>query len=291
MAIWSFDLPSLTDGDVFNTGETPRMITEMLLPGFGDDTDMESVTTSGEGVLAVASTTYSLKVLVDFLTSPEVDIPVRAVDLGTITPVEIRKAFKISDGKRQFSTILAFGVDVTHEASRLAARLQVKVIRCSVLETLCQLFKDHIRRLGEETEMDDEAIFPCVLRILPNCVFNKDDPVVLGVLVVYGFIKVGTPICNLRSGCLDIGRIAWIEKDHRSVNAARLGDTVMIKIVASNPEERGLSFGSHFDISDDILVSHISRKSLNVLKSRYRDVVSRSDVRVLCNLKCVFNIE
>ncbi|KAG7554608.1 hypothetical protein ISN44_As11g008330, partial [Arabidopsis suecica] len=63
------------------------------------------------------------------------------------------------------------------------------------------------------------------------------------------------------------------------------------QIVASNPEERGLSFGSHFDISDDILVSHVSRKSINVLKSRYRALVSRRDVLVLCNLKCVFSIE
>lgn len=91
---------------------------------------------SGEGVYAVASTTDSLKVLVEFLASPEViqvNIPVRAIDIGTTTPSEIKKA---CDGKRKFSTVLGFGVDVTPEARQLAERLQVEVICCGMLETL-----------------------------------------------------------------------------------------------------------------------------------------------------------
>ncbi|ESQ47943.1 hypothetical protein EUTSA_v10021382mg [Eutrema salsugineum] len=237
------------------------------------------------GVLAVASTTCSLKVLLEFLTSQTVKIPVRALDVGTITPVEIRKAYKMSeeDVKQRQTTILAFEVDVTPEASQLAERLEVKVICGCVLETLLQQFK-------EETKMDDdddeeEAIFPCVLRILPDLVFNKEDPVVLGVLVVRGFLKVGTPICSLASGCPEIGRVVWIGKDQRTVEDARLGEMVIIKI------EQGRSLGSHhLDIKDDILVSRISRRSINALKASYRDALSMSDWKLVRDLKSLFNI-
>ena len=36
------------------------------------------------------------------------------------------------------------------------------------------------------------AIFPCKLRILPNCVFNTRDPIVVGVVVEAGLVKKGT---------------------------------------------------------------------------------------------------
>ena len=37
-----------------------------------------------------------------------------------------------------------------------------------------------------------EAVFPCILKILPTCVFNKKDPIVVGADVVEGIAKVGT---------------------------------------------------------------------------------------------------
>ena len=40
-----------------------------------------------------------------------------------------------------------------------------------------------------------DAVFPCVLKIMPTCVFNKKDPIVLGVEVVDGIAKIGTPLC------------------------------------------------------------------------------------------------
>ncbi|CAN7096165.1 unnamed protein product [Brassica rapa subsp. narinosa] len=249
---------------------------------------------SGEGVLAVASTTYSLNELVEFLESPTVKIPIGALDLGTITPVEIWKAFELSDRKRHFSTVLAFNVDVTPEASQLAEQLHVKVICGGMLESLHDQFKEHIEELGEDPKMEDEAIFPGILSILPNAVFSKEDPIVLGVLVVEGFIKVGVPISYVRTaGCLDLGRIAWIEKHRQPVDVASLGDTVIIKIVASNPEEKrqALSFGSHYDTSDDILVARISRGSIFALRDHHKDKLSFSDVKVLSDLKRVLNIK
>ena len=39
------------------------------------------------------------------------------------------------------------------------------------------------------------AVFPCKVRILPQYIFNSRDPIVVGVIVDTGFIKVGTPLC------------------------------------------------------------------------------------------------
>lgn len=44
----------------------------------------------------------------------------------------------------------------------------------------------------EEKRKDasEEAVFPCVMKIMPQCVFNKKDPIVVGVDILDGVAKV-----------------------------------------------------------------------------------------------------
>ena len=45
---------------------------------------------------------------------------------------------------------------------------------------------------NEQEAAKSDAVFPCILKILPTCVFNTKDPIVLGVDVVEGIAKVCT---------------------------------------------------------------------------------------------------
>lgn len=42
-----------------------------------------------------------------------------------------------------------------------------------------------------------QAIFPCTLKII--AVFNKRDPIIVGVDVVEGVLRTGTPICVVKT--------------------------------------------------------------------------------------------
>ena len=50
---------------------------------------------------------------------------------------------------------------------------------------------------------------------MPTCVFNKRDPIVVGVEVTEGIAKVGTPIAVPSKGGIELGRIASLELNHR----------------------------------------------------------------------------
>ncbi|XP_023644095.1 eukaryotic translation initiation factor 5B isoform X2 [Capsella rubella] len=254
--------------------------------------DMESILSridkGGEGVCIQASTLGSLEALLEFLESPDVKIPVSGIGMGPVHKKDIMKAGVMLERRKEFATILAFDVKVTTEARVVADEMGVKIFCADIIYHLFDQFKAYIENIREEKkkELADEAVFPCVLKILRE--FNKKDPIILGVKVVEGILKIGTPLCVPSREFIDIGRIASIENNHNPVEYAEKGSEVAIKIVASNREEQK-TFGRHFD-KDDELVSHISRRSIDILKSSYKDEMSKEKWKLLAKLKKFFKI-
>ncbi|KAK4434141.1 Eukaryotic translation initiation factor 5B [Sesamum alatum] len=257
--------------------------------------DMKSVMSridkSGEGVYVQASTLGSLEALLEFLKSPAVSIPVSGISIGPVHKKDVMKASVMLEKKKEYGTILAFDVKVTPEARELADELGVKIFIADIIYHLFDQFKAYIDNLKEEKKKEaaDEAVFPCVLKIIPNCVFNKKDPIVLGVDILEGVARIGTPICVPQREFIEIGRIASIENNHKPVDYAKKGQKVAIKIIGSNPEEQQKMFGRHFEIEDE-LVSKISRNSLDALKEHYAEDLSVEEKRLLFKLKKLFKI-
>ncbi|OMO52019.1 hypothetical protein CCACVL1_29425 [Corchorus capsularis] len=252
--------------------------------------DMQSVMSridkSGEGVYVQASTLGSLEALLEFLKTPAVNIPVSGIGIGPVHKKDVMKASVMLEKKKEYATILAFDVKVTPEARELADELGVRIFIADIIYHLFDQFKAYIDGLKEERKKEaaDEAVFPCVLKILPNCVFMKKDPIVLGVDILEGILRVGTPICVPQRDFIDIGRIASIENNHKPVDVAKKGQKVAIKIIGSNPEEQQKMFGRHFELEDE-LVSHISRRSIDILKANYRDDLSLEEWKLVQRLK------
>ncbi|MFQ6648892.1 hypothetical protein Gotur_021730, partial [Gossypium turneri] len=232
--------------------------------------DMQSVMSridkSGEGVYVQASTLGSLEALLEFLKTPEVNIPVSGIGLGPVHKKDVMKASVMLEKKNEYATILAFDVKVTPEARELADELGVRIFIADIIYHLFDQFKAYIDGLKEERKREaaDEAVFPCVLKILPNCIFNKKDPIVLGVDILEGILRlmsilvwlawcilceieseatvVGTPICIPQREFIDIGRIASIENNHKPVDSAKKGQKVAIKALSTNYFHSSFSF-------------------------------------------------
>ncbi|KAG6504106.1 hypothetical protein ZIOFF_036435 [Zingiber officinale] len=232
---------------------------------------MSRIDKSGEGVYVQASTLGSLEALTEFLRSPAVNIPFCDFSIGPVHKKDVMKASVMLERKKEYATILAFDVKVMADARELAEESGVRIFVADIIYHLFDQFKAYIDNLREEKKKEsaEEAVFPCVLKIMPNCIFNKKDPIVLGVDIIEGILKVGTPICIPSREFIDIGRIASIEINHKQVDVAKKGQKVAIKIVGTSPEEQQKMFGRHFEI-DDELVSHISRRSIDILKANYR---------------------
>jgi translation initiation factor 5B len=96
----------------------------------------------------------------------------------------------------QWAVILAFDVRVEREAQDLAEHLGVQIFTADIIYHLFDRFigyQQELKRKKRE-EFKDIAVFPCKLKIMPEFIFNKRDPIVVGVRVESGFVKMGTPI-------------------------------------------------------------------------------------------------
>lgn len=257
-----------------------------------------SVDKSGEGVCVQASTLGSLEALLEFLKSPAVQIPVSGINIGPIHKKDVMRASVMLERKRkEFAVILAFDVKVEKDAVAMAEELGVKIFTADIIYHLFDQFVTYMAKVKEEKRKAAEfdAVFPCILKILPNCVFNKKDPIILGCEVLEGIAKVGTPLCvpnrpdPVDGGFLTIGRISSIENNHKSVPIARKGDSVAVKINSTNPTEATRMVGRHF-FEDDELVSLISRRSIDLLKENYRNDLNKEEWILVVKLKKLFDI-
>ena len=156
---------------------------------------MNSVDKSGQGVCVQASTLGSLEALLSFL--KDMKIPVSGINIGPVHKKDIVRASVMLESAKEFAVILAFDVKIDKDAQDLAEELDVKIFKADIIYHLFDQFTAYMTALTEQKRKDmaPQAVFPCVLKIVPGCVFNKRDPIIMGVDVVEGILRIGTPIC------------------------------------------------------------------------------------------------
>jgi translation initiation factor 5B len=244
-----------------------------------------------KGVMVQASTLGALEALLQFLreeTKPP--IPVSSVGIGTIHKKDVTKISIMNEkGCPEFATILAFDVDINPEAREHAQEMGVRIFTADIIYHLFDQFTRFMENLREQKRQDAAAVavFPSIIRILPQHIFNQKDPIIVGVEVVEGILKVGTPLCVPQLGGLHVGKVTSIESNGKEQETARKGSSVAVKIV--NETNPTITYGRQFDSSHP-LYSTLSRASIDALKENFQDKLETEDWRLVIKLKKVFNI-
>ncbi|XP_055530213.1 eukaryotic translation initiation factor 5B [Wyeomyia smithii] len=249
---------------------------------------LSSIKLSERGVYVQASTLGSLEALLEFLRTSK--IPYSGIRIGPVVKRDVMKASTMLEHENQYATILAFDVKIERDAQELADSLGVKIFQADIIYHLFDKFmayREEIKQRKRE-EFKTVAVFPCKLKILPQFVFNSRDPIVIGVIVEAGVVKEGTPICVPTKEFVDLGVVTSIEANHKQIETARKGQEVCIKIDPI-PGETPKMFGRHFD-ENDMLVSKISRQSIDACKDYFRDDLLKSDWALMVELKKTFQI-
>ncbi|WFD29189.1 eukaryotic translation initiation factor 5B [Malassezia sp. CBS 17886] len=257
---------------------------------------LNSVDKSGKGVCVQASTLGSLEALLEFLKQSK--IPVSGINIGPVYKKDVMRCATMLEKARELACILCFDVPVDKDAERLADELGVKLFTADIIYHLFDSFMAYSADIAENKKRGaaQTAVWPCRLRTI--AAFAKRDPIILGCDIIDGTLRVGTPLCVVKTDAatkkkevINLGRVASLEINHKTrdvVQKKDVGAGVAVRI-DPNHNEAPKMFGRHLDEKDEIY-SLISRGSIDALKEHFWDGVTTDEKRLIKNLKSLLDI-
>ncbi|RPD52854.1 hypothetical protein L226DRAFT_617631 [Lentinus tigrinus ALCF2SS1-7] len=258
---------------------------------------LNSIDKSGRGVCVQASTLGSLEALLDFLKSSK--IPVSGINIGPVHKKDVMRAATMLEKAKELACILCFDVTVDKDAERLAEEMGIRLFKADIIYHLFDAFTAYNNEIMEAKRRDaaPQAVWPCRLKTI--AVFAKRDPIILGVDILDGTLRVGTPLCVVKvdpetqkKEIIDLGKITSLEINHKSydiVKKSQAGGGVAVKIEHAVYQSAKM-FGRHFDEKDE-LYSHITRQSIDVLKSSFKTDVTNEEWLLIKALKPRLNVQ
>jgi len=163
-------------------------------------------------------------------------------------------------------------------------------------------------------------VFPCIGRIIPSAIFNRKDPIVLGMDVLEGSLRIGTPVCvvttysgkpgvekdkgdrylafdgeeekdGVELNALVLGQVASMQVNHKDQVVVKAGGPSVAVKIQPNADQAYLEVGRHFDPTDCMVYSAITRQSIDVLKQDFKDQMTREDWKLVIKLKKILAVE
>ncbi|KAI9300776.1 hypothetical protein BJ944DRAFT_170269 [Cunninghamella echinulata] len=260
---------------------------------------LSTIDRSGHGVWVQASTLGALEALLEFLRVSK--IPVAGINIGPVHKKDVVRASVMLEKAREYAVMLCFDVKVEKEAEELAEELGMKIFKADIIYHLFDRFVEYNESMLEQKRKDQapQAVFPCVLKMVPGAIFNKKDPLIIGVDVIDGALRLGTPVCVLRPNAetkvkekIVLGKVTSMEQNHKTVEIVKKGQAgggVAIKIECAN-YETPKTFGRHLEEKDEIY-SNISRQSIDILKESFRKDMSKEDWALIVKLKKILSVD
>jgi len=194
---------------------------------------------------------------------------------------------------KELACVLCFDVTVDKDAEKIAEEYGIKIFKADIIYHLFDAFTAYNAEMLEAKRKDaaPQAIWPCRLRIV--AVFTKRDPIILGVDIIDGSLRVGTPVCVVKTDAatgkrdvIPLGKITSLEINHKPmeiVKKSQAGGGVAVKIEHAVYQSAKM-YGRHFDDKDELL-SHITRQSIDVLKEAFRNELTKEDALLIKGLK------
>ncbi|MEM0490855.1 MAG: translation initiation factor IF-2 [Ignisphaera sp.] len=224
------------------------------------------------GVIVKTDTLGTLEALITALSKRS--IPIRIADVGPLTKREVIEASIVAKDNKYLGAVLLFNVKPLPDAEEMLKRENIKVFTGNIIY---KLLEDYLNWIEEEKKRDIEKelesiVLPVKIKILPGYVFRRSDPAIVGVEILGGVLRPGTPL--MRIDGRDIGEVQQIQHMGTTLKEARKGQEVAISIKGNVMVGRHIKEG-------DILYSNIPLNHVKLLVSKFRKELDKESIETL----------
>lgn len=256
---------------------------------------MSKIKYQEKGIYVNSTTLGSLEGLITLLNKE--DIPYSMSKVGKITKKDMVKIGLLRNHGSKFAVIMAFDTVIDKEITQLAAEMGITIIQDAIIYQLIQQYREHVETITKS--MESTTIFPCELEILPQHIYKTASPLIVGVKLLAGQLKINTPL--MTDNGIYLGKIKSIQKNSKEYKKdIRVGDEVCIKVDTVSSHKLGLQegasepkvyvLGRHYS-EKNTLFSKITRESIDNLKLYFRDKMTMNDWNVVRKLKTKLSIK
>jgi translation initiation factor 5B len=250
------------------TGEDPAEYCKLITEEIGRIRIAKEI----EGVIVKADTLGSLEAMAEILKANNVQI--RIADIGDISKRDVIEASVVKTREPLVGAVLAFGVKTLPDAEEEATANKIPIFNQPIIYNLIDAYLQWARNKREsKSEAEFDALVkPGKVAVLPNCIFRRAKPVILGVEVLGGRIKSKYGLMRAADGS-DLGEVDQIQDQGKAIAEAKVGMQVAISM------DKPIA-GRHV-FEKDVLYVKVPEKDAQALLKEHSDNLTADEQGVL----------
>lgn len=227
------------------------------------------------GVVVKADTLGALEALIKLL--DEEKVPTRKAEVGDISRKDIIEAETAKEETPIRAVVLGFNVKIKKDAEEKANETGVQVFLNDVIYRLVEDYGEWVQReMEKEKKIDlDKLTRPSKIQILPDHIFRKSKPVVVGVEVLLGILRGKSALIN-KDG-KKIGTVQGLQDKGKNIKEADMGMEVAVAI-------EGPTIGKQIN-EGDILYTDINENEARLLEVKYKSSLKDGEIEALEEIK------
>jgi len=225
-----------------------------------------------EGVIVKADTLGSLEAMAEIL--KDNNVQVRIADVGDISKRDVIEASIVKTCEPLVGAILAFGVKTLPDAADEAAANCIPIFNQPIIYNLIDAYLQWAKNKREtKSEAEFDALVkPGKVTVLPNCIFHRAKPLVVGVEVLGGRLKPRVGLMRAEDGS-DLGEVDQIQNQGKAIPEAKVGMQVAISM------DKPIA-GRHV-FERDVLYVKVPEKDAKALLTAHADDLTADEMDVL----------